>query len=67
MVSQRRFLHHVLVGLAWHLAGGLRLENDERAVDGVAPLAWSDFLSSAEFWFPSLQNWQSEFFSLSLL
>jgi len=56
-----------LLAFAWHVAGGLRLENDERALDGLAPTSLSDFLSSAEFWFQSLQNWQSEFLAVAAI
>jgi hypothetical protein len=53
------------LAFAWHVAGGFRLENEERALDGLAPVTLSDFLSSAEFWFQSLQNWQSEFLAVA--
>ncbi len=59
------FLTMFLLAFAWHVAGGLRLENDERALDGRAPMSLSDFLSSADFWFQSLQNWQSEFLAVA--
>jgi hypothetical protein len=54
-----------LLAFAWHVAGGFRLENEERALDGLAPVSLTDFLSSAEFWFQSLQNWQSEFLAVA--
>jgi hypothetical protein len=47
--------------------GGLKLENDERALDGLAPLGFPEFLSSSEFWFQSLQNWQSEFLAVGAI
>jgi len=56
-----------LLAFAWHVAGGFRLENDERALDGLAPLTLTDFLLSAEFWFQSLQNWQSEFLAVAAI
>jgi hypothetical protein len=56
-----------LLAFVGHVAGGLQLENDERALDGLAPVTLSDFLSSAEFWFQSLQNWQSEFLAVAAI
>jgi hypothetical protein len=56
-----------LLAFVWHVAGGFRLENDERALDGLAPVSLTDFLSSAEFWFQSLQNWQSEFLAVAAI
>jgi hypothetical protein len=61
------FLVLFLLAFAWHVAGGLRLENDERALDQLAPISLSDFLSSADFWFQSLQNWQSEFLAVAAI
>jgi hypothetical protein len=56
-----------LVAFVWHMAGGYRLENDERALDGLAPITFGEFISSAEFWFQSLQNWQSEFLAVGAI
>jgi hypothetical protein len=56
-----------LLAFVWHVVGGFRLENDERALDGLAPVSLTDFLSSAEFWFQSLQNWQSEFLAVAAI
>ena len=46
-----------------------RRAGEEREVDGCTargepPESLGDYLGSAEFWFESLQNWQSEFLSL---
>jgi hypothetical protein len=56
-----------LAAFAWHVVGGLRLENDERALDGLPPIGFTEFLSSSEFWFQSLQNWQSEFLAVAAI
>jgi hypothetical protein len=56
-----------LLAFVGHVAGGLQLENDERALDGLAPVTLTDFLLSAEFWFQSLQNWQSEFLAVAAI
>jgi hypothetical protein len=56
-----------LVAFVWHMAGGYRLENDERALDGLSPMTFGEFVSSSEFWFQSLQNWQSEFLAVGAI
>jgi len=56
-----------LVAFVWHMAGGYKLENDERTLDGLAPITFGEFISSAEFWFQSLQNWQSEFLAVGAI
>jgi hypothetical protein len=61
------FFFMFLLAFVWHVAGGFRLENDERALDGLAQVTLTDFLSSAEFWFQSLQNWQSEFLAVAAI
>ena len=33
----------------------------------MPPVAMSEFLTSAQFWFESFQNWQSEFLSLAAM
>ena len=44
-----------------HAAGGRLHENEQRALLGHAPLSLFDVMASSQFWFESLQNWQSEF------
>lgn len=56
-----------LAAFAWHLAGGYQLENDERALDGLPSITLGEFTSSSEFWFQSLQNWQSEFLAVGAI
>jgi hypothetical protein len=38
--------------------------NEERLRQLQDPLSWSGYLSSADFWTRSLQNWQSEFLAI---
>jgi hypothetical protein len=47
-----------------HTQGGLRELNQERAEHGVPTASMGEFLSDAEFWFQSFQNWQSEFLAV---
>lgn len=61
------FVALFLVAFAWHAVGGFQLENEERAFDGLPPTTFAHFLSSSEFWFQSLQNWQSEFLAVGAI
>ncbi len=57
----------LLFGLSFwlHAVGGLKLYNTEQMLKGKKDLLtlWQ-FLGTSEFWFQSLQNWQSEFLSV---
>lgn len=56
-----------LMSLGIHAAGGLREWNAEQTAHGLARSGMASYLSSARFWFESLQNWQSEFLSLAAM
>ena len=47
-----------------HAEGGLRLSNAGNLQQGQPAESMSEFLQSAEFWFQSFQNWQSEFLAV---
>lgn len=48
-----------------HAAGGVRQHNAEQVLKGKTDfLTMTEFMGTAEFWFQSLQNWQSEFLSV---
>ncbi|MEK7949364.1 DUF6766 family protein [Luteolibacter soli] len=47
-----------------HATGGWREFNDERFLHGEPPATLGEFLTDAEFWFQSFQNWQSEFLAV---
>ena len=47
-----------------HAAGGVHEYNDERLQHGEAAVTLIQYLMSAQFWFESLQNWQSEFLAI---
>lgn len=49
---------------AVHAIGGLTEFNLERSERGEPPMKLTEFLGDAEFWFQSLQNWQSEFLAV---
>ena len=50
-----------------HLLGGTAAYNDEQALHGGQPVSVAEFLVNPQFWFQSMQNWQSEFLSVGVL
>ncbi len=56
----------LFLGSFWlHAVGGVRLYNREQALKGKTEfLSLTEFMGTAEFWFQSMQNWQSEFLSV---
>ena len=50
---------------ALHLIGGAHEYSQEQEAHGGAPVTPSEFAQMAEFWFQSLQNWQSEFLAVA--
>ncbi len=61
------FLLLFIVSFVLHAIGGARAYSEEQLLHGgEAVSVWQYFLT-AQFWFESLQNWQSEFFSIALM
>jgi hypothetical protein len=60
------FLLCFLASFWLHAVGGAREYNEELLEHGGGPLvsAWG-FMGTAQFWFESFQNWQSEFLSVA--
>ena len=58
------FLALFVLSFAIHAAGGLQEFNEERSEHGEPPASVGEFLTDAEFWFQSFQNWQSEFLAV---
>ena len=58
------FLVLFLVSLWFHALGGLAEHNEELRAHGEPPVSMGEFAADPEFWFQSMQNWQSEFLSL---
>ena len=50
-----------------HAWGGAREASQEATAHGEAAVTFVGFLGSAELWFQSFQNWQSEFLSIAVL
>jgi hypothetical protein len=50
-----------------HAMGGARNYSEQQLAHGGQAVSMWQYLGTANFWFESLQNWQSEFFSVALL
>ncbi|MFG3715264.1 DUF6766 family protein [Micromonospora sp. NPDC047730] len=51
-----------------HLVGGTASYNEEQALlAGAPPIGVREFLGTSEFWYQSMQNWQSEFLAVGML
>ena len=55
------------VSFGGHAYGSWKMELARRLSAGETPLGLADHLASAQFWFESLQNWQSEFLAVLAL
>jgi succinate dehydrogenase hydrophobic anchor subunit len=58
------FLLLFLISIGLHAWGGLTEVNEERLEHGRTTLSMDEFLRGPQFWFESMQNWQSEFLAL---
>lgn len=56
-----------LLSFALHLGGSWRHETIQRQFEGETPISLWEHLASAQFWFESFQNWQSEFLAVASL
>jgi len=56
-----------LVSFALHAFGGVAAYNDEALQHGEAALQVWQYIGTAQFWFESFQNWQSEFLAVGTL
>ncbi|HUP87260.1 MAG TPA: DUF6766 family protein [Acidimicrobiales bacterium] len=61
------FLGLFAIAFVLHLLGGAREFSQEQQAHGGAPVSPSEFLGTADFWFQSLQNWQSEFLAVAAI
>ncbi|MFI6757968.1 DUF6766 family protein [Micromonospora sp. NPDC050417] len=51
-----------------HLLGGTAAYNEQQALQsGAAPVGVWQFVQTSDFWFQSMQNWQSEFLAVGVL
>jgi hypothetical protein len=59
------FLLLFLVSISLHAAGGFPAYRQEQIEHGAAPPgSVMEYVATSQFWFESMQNWQSEFLSL---
>lgn len=58
------FLLLFLMSFLLHAFGGVRAYNEEQLTHGQEPVTLGQFMRSSQFWFQSMQNWQSEFLGL---
>jgi hypothetical protein len=56
-----------LLSFVSHAIGGNAAYNQQQLEHGGEPISLWGFVSSSEFWFQSLQNWQSEFLAVGVL
>lgn len=59
------FLLLFLASFLLHGISGLGRYNDEQAAHGLPPISLPAYLATAQFWFESFQNWQSEFLAIA--
>lgn len=56
-----------LMSFSMHAIGGQAAVNEQRRLHGQPTIQLSEYVGSAQFWFESLQNWQSEFLSIAAM
>ncbi len=56
-----------VVSFVLHALGGHAELNAQQLEHGQAPVSLWSFVTSSEFWFQSMQNWQSEFLAVGAL
>jgi hypothetical protein len=73
LILYRNSLSIALLGLfllsfVIHLLGGTADHNEQQALEsGAPPISAGEFLTTSDFWFQSMQNWQSEFLAVGCL
>jgi len=61
------FLLLFLISFLLHAAGGAREYSQEQLAHGQSGVTMLQFMGTAEFWFQSMQNWQSEFLAIAAM
>lgn len=56
-----------LVSFLFHMLGGVAAHNEEALRHGEETIGAWQYLATSQFWFESLQNWQSEFLAVGAL
>lgn len=55
------------ISFALHAISGAWAHSQQELEHGGEPVTVFQYLGTAQFWFESLQNWQSEFFSIGMM
>jgi hypothetical protein len=61
------FLLMFAISFFLHAAGGAREYSQEQVAHGEAAVSMMQFMGTSEFWFQSMQNWQSEFLAIAAM
>jgi hypothetical protein len=56
-----------LISFWLHAVSGARAHSNQELAHGGNAVTVAQYLGTAQFWFESLQNWQSEFFSIGMM
>ena len=56
-----------IISFILHAVAGQHMFNEEQALHGGQPVPLGGYVMTSQFWFESLQNWQSEFLSVGVL
>ncbi|MGM9474242.1 DUF6766 family protein [Pseudarthrobacter sp. YS3] len=56
-----------LGSMAGHALGGAAEYSEEQLAHGQQPVTVLEYLGTAQFWFESFQNWQSEFLAVAVI
>jgi hypothetical protein len=56
-----------LGSVALHAAGGASAYSDEQVAHGQPPVTFWQYFGTSQFWFESMQNWQSEFLAIAIM
>jgi hypothetical protein len=56
-----------VISFVLHAVSGARQHSMQELQHGGAPVSGFQYLGTSQFWFESLQNWQSEFFSIGMM
>jgi hypothetical protein len=61
------FLILFAISFSLHALGGARAYNEEQLTHGGETVSAVEYVGSSQFWFESMQNWQSEFLALAAM
>jgi hypothetical protein len=50
-----------------HGLGGAKGYSDEQVLHGGEPVSFWEYMGTSQFWFESMQNWQSEFLAIAVM